>query len=83
MTREEYLKMFKENQELKAIFESAANTAEKRAIKAYTEDFVSNFYDNVFGPMLKAMEKDPDVFNKALTDLENELINEKESQESK
>lgn len=84
MTREEYLKMLRENEELKSIFSKAPSGNEKRAIKAYTEDFAMKFYENIFDPIMKALEKDPEALNKALSELENELIREEtETQENK
>jgi hypothetical protein len=50
-------------------------------IKAYTEDFLMKMYDNFLGPMMSAIEKDPDVVNKALTEIQKELI--REDQEKK
>ena len=43
-------------------------------IKAYAEDFLLKFYDSVLDPLSKAIEKDPDALNKALTKIEEDLI---------
>lgn len=74
MTREEYLKMFRDNEDMKNLLSKAPDAAEKRMIKAYAEDFLLKFYDSVIDPLSKAIEKDPDVLNKVLTKEEEDLI---------
>jgi hypothetical protein len=81
MTREEYLKLIRENDDIKDVISKATDPKEKRVIKAYTEDFLMKMYDNFLGPMMSAIEKDPDVVNKALTEIQKELI--REDQEKK
>jgi hypothetical protein len=74
MTREEYLKMFRDNEDMKNLLSKAPDATEKRMIKAYAEDFLLKFYDSVLDPLSKAIEKDPDALNKALTKIEEDLI---------
>lgn len=74
MKREDYLKLLRENENLKEIFSKSDDQKEKRAIKAYTEDFALKFYDNLLSPIMLILEKDPEALNKALTEIENELI---------
>ena len=74
MTREEYLKLFRENEDMKSILSKSSDASEKRMIKAYAEDFLLKFYDRVIDPLAKAIEKDPDVLNKVLTKEEEDLI---------
>ena len=74
MTRDEYLKMFRENADMKNLLMKSTDASEKRMIKAYAEDFLLKFYDSVLDPLSKAIEKDPDALNKALTKIEEDLI---------
>ena len=74
MTREEYLKTFRDNEDMKNLLSKAPNATEKRLIKAYTEDFLLKFYDNVIAPLSKSIEKEPDVLNKTLVKIEEDLI---------
>jgi len=74
MTREEYLKMFRDNNDVKKLLSKASDDAEKRMVKAYAEDFLLKIYDRVIDPLAKAIEKDPDALNKMLTKEEEDLI---------
>lgn len=47
---------------------------EKRAIRAYAEDIMSNFYKEVFKPISDAIEADPGGLKKACNEIENELF---------
>jgi hypothetical protein len=55
MTKEECLKMLRENDVFKKVLSSASTDAERRAIKAYAEDFLVKFYSNVAEPFSKAV----------------------------
>lgn len=75
MKREDYLKLIKESEEMKAVLSSVNDAKDKRMVKAYTEDFFMKFYDSMFAPILSELEKDPDALNKAFSEIEKELIN--------
>jgi hypothetical protein len=74
MTRDEYLKMFRENADMKNLLMKSTDASEKRMIKAYAEDFLLKIFDSVIDPLTKVIEKDPDVLNKVLTKEEEDLI---------
>jgi hypothetical protein len=75
MKREDYLKMIRESEEIKSVLSGVTDQKDKRAIKAYTEDFFMRFYDSLLGPIMSELEKDPEVLNKAFSEIEKELIN--------
>lgn len=75
MKKEDYVKMLQDNEAFKTVLKRATNDVDRRAIKAYAVDFVESFYDQVFEPFNKAVEKDPDLLNKIYSELEKSLIN--------
>lgn len=74
MKKEDYLKSLRQNEVFKKTLSQATSDKERQAIKAYTEDFLINFYNNVIGPLQTAIEKDPDLLNKVAAELDNQLI---------
>lgn len=74
MTRDEYLKMLRENEVFKSVLKMSGSDAEKRAIKAYAEDFMMKFYKDVFEHVDKATKSDPDALKKAFLEIESDLI---------
>lgn len=60
MKREECIKMLRENEVFKSILQQMKDDKEKRYVKAYAEDFIVKFYDNVFVPLEKAHQNDPE-----------------------
>lgn len=75
MKKEDYVKMLQENEVFKAVLKKAPNDTDKRIIKAYAEDFVEVFYEQVFEPFSKAIENDPELLNKVYSEIEKSLIN--------
>lgn len=83
MKREDYIKMLNDNEIYKSVLKQAADPSEKRMISAYAEDFINKFFNNVFEPVSKILENDPDALNKAITEIEKDLIsNNSGSQET-
>lgn len=75
MKKDDYLKALRHDEVFKEVLSRATSETERRAIKAYTEDFIVNFYNTLIEPLNKAMEKDPDLLKKVYAEIENELIN--------
>ena len=75
MKREDYIKILNENEIYKEVLKQASDPAERRFIKAYTEDFINKFFKNVVEPTKEILEKDPDALNKAILEIEKDLIN--------
>lgn len=63
------------------VLSRATSDDERRAIKAYTEDFMMKFYRNVFEPMETAKQTDPESLKKMYEDVEKEIVS-KDSKES-
>jgi hypothetical protein len=75
MKREDYLKALRHDETFKKVLSQATSEQGRRAIKAYTEDFIINFFNIVVDPLGKAMEKDPELIKKVYSEIENGLIN--------
>ena len=75
MKKEDYLKALRTDDAFKKVLLQATSEQERRAIKAYAEDFVINFFNNIVKPINEAMEKDPDLLKKVYDEIENGLIN--------
>lgn len=72
--KEEYLKLLRDDQTFKDILSKATDDAERRMIKAYTEDFYLKFYDNVFLPLNNFLNQDPESLNKTISEMNEDLI---------
>ena len=79
MKKEDYLNMLRNNPIFQSVLSKASSDEERRAIKAYTEDFMMRFYKNVFEPADKLKQQDPDALKNAYTEIENDLIKNKEN----
>jgi uncharacterized protein YjgD (DUF1641 family) len=75
MKKEDFLKQLRSNEVFKELLSRASNDAERRAIKAYTEDFMVNFVSNVLDPVTKVLEKDPEAMKKTYLEIEKDLLN--------
>ena len=75
MKKEEILKMLRDDPTYKQVLTMASDDKERQLIKAYTEDFMMKFYRSIFEPLSSAQQKDPDIVNKAVQKLNDELIN--------
>lgn len=74
MKKEEYLNLLRNNKLYQIILSKASSDEEKRAIKAYTEDFMMKFYTNVFSPISTLKKNDPDALKKIYSDVDDEII---------
>ena len=81
MKKEEYLNLLRNNTFFQMVLSRATSDDERRAIKAYTEDFMMKFYRNVFEPMETAKQTDPESLKKMYEDVEKEIVS-KDSKES-
>mgnify|MGYP003348900736 CR=1 FL=1 len=75
MKKEDVLRELRENKEFKDILSAASDDKERKFIKAHTENFILNFYNNVLEPLQKILENNPDALNKAVSEFESVLIN--------
>lgn len=73
-TRDDHLKLLHENDIFKTVLSKAASDEERRAIKAYTEHFYMNVFNNLLSPLTTAIQNDPDALKKAFLEIEKELI---------
>lgn len=69
MKREECVKLLRENDVFKSLLQQTKDEKERRYVKAYAEDFVTKFYDNVFAPIEKAFQEDPESVRKAVLEV--------------
>jgi hypothetical protein len=74
MKKEDYLKLLRENEVFKAVLSQATSDTERRAIKAYTEDFMVKFFNQVYEPVTQALEKEPEAIKNAYQEISSELI---------
>lgn len=75
MKKEEYLKLLRDNDVFKSVLSQSKDDKERRFIKAYAEEFMATFYNDVFHHIQKELEKDPEALKKAYLEIEKDLIN--------
>jgi catalase (peroxidase I) len=73
MTREEYLKLLRDNAQFKAVLQTVSDDKDRRTIKAYTEDMMMRLYE-VYAQLQKASQEDPEGFNKSVMKAQEDLI---------
>jgi len=81
MKKEDYLKQLRENDVFKTVLSKATSDAERRAIKAYTEDFMVKFFNQVYEPISHALQNDPEGIKNAYLEITSELINSGSAEE--
>lgn len=81
MDKDNILKRLREDQHYAELLGKAKDAEERDKIRAYTEGFVSSFYDSVFSHIQEAISKDPDALKKTLAELESQLIREETRKE--
>ena len=72
--KEDVLRQIRENDQFKEILKLAKDDSERKAIKAYTESFISVLYQNVFSHIERAIAEDPEALKKSLQEINDELI---------
>ena len=72
--KQELFDLLNKNEFYSKAIEHAPDDAQRRFIKAYTEDFILNFYNGVYKKINEELEKNPDALRKAVADLSEELI---------
>lgn len=73
-SREEALNELRNNAAFKLVLSKASSDSERRAIKAYTEDFFVKFYKQLYDPMVHAAAKDPDFIKNSCIKMDEGLI---------
>jgi hypothetical protein len=73
MKKEDYIKQLHEDELYKLVVSKASTETEKRAIQAFTEEFMLNFVD-VLEHLRAGIEENPEVFRKTLSELESEPL---------
>ena len=76
MKKEEFLKLFRENEAIISVLETAKDERERKAIRAHSEDMFMRLYDDLIKPIAEQLEKDPEGVSKAWSEIEKELIND-------
>ena len=74
LKREDYIKSLRENEVFKEILSRASSDAERRMIKAYSEEFLNQFFGNVVEPIASELKKNPDALKNAAQEIEKDLI---------
>jgi hypothetical protein len=74
MTRDDYLKALRENETYKTILSRATSDAERRAISAYTEDFIVRLCASVIEPAMTSLPTDPNDRMKVFQEVSEVLI---------
>lgn len=69
MKKEECLKQFREDETLKTVLSQTKDEDERRRIKAYAENFLSKFYDNIYVPFEKLSREDPEVLKASIQEV--------------
>ena len=77
MKREEYIKLLRNNESFQMILQQSKDEDECRRIKAYAEDFMGKFYDNVYQHFDKAARENPQELLKSLAEIFNAKGDEK------
>jgi len=73
MTREDYLKLLREDPNFRLVMDKSKDDKEKQLVTAMSEKFLMAFFD-VIEPIREAAEKDPEAFKKQLLEVEKELL---------
>jgi len=73
--RDDYIKGLRENEIFQEVLKRASSDTERRVIKAYAEEFLNAFFNNVVEPISKEIQKDPNAIKNAAAEIEKELIN--------
>lgn len=73
MKKEEYIKKLHEDEVFKSVVSKATSDADRRAIQAFTEEFMVSFVD-VLEQLHLAAAVDPQGFQKTLSELDGQLL---------
>lgn len=74
MKKEDYLKLFRDNDAIKGVLDTVKDDRERKAIRAHSEDMFLRLYDDLIKPLVEQLEKDPEGLSKAWSEIEKELI---------
>lgn len=83
MKKEDYLNLLRNNPIFQSALSKASSDEERRAIKAYTEDFLMKFLKEVFEPGEKLKKNDPDAIQKAYKEIEKEIVKKSDNESNK
>lgn len=73
MKKEEYIKKLHEDEVFKSVVSKATSDADRRAIQAFTEEFMMSFVD-VLEQLRSTAEADPDALQKILSELDGQPL---------
>ena len=74
VSKEDALQQLRNNKMYRDVLSSATSDSERRAIKAYTEDFFLKFYRSLYDPLATSVMKDPEGFKNEINKLHESLI---------
>lgn len=81
MKKEDYLKLLRDNPIFQKVLSMSSSEEEKRAIKAYTEDFMMKFFKDVYEPALKSKINESDSLKNTIKEIEKDIVKKDESQQ--
>lgn len=73
--KNDILNELRNNKIMQHVLSLAKDEDERRRIKAHAEGFALKLYKQMYEPVAKAKEKDPDVVMKSLQEIKQTLIN--------
>lgn len=73
MNREECIKKLHDHDVFKAAVSKASTDAERRAIKAFSEEFLLSFFD-VIQELKRNYESDPTAFQNVLSEIQQQHV---------
>ena len=73
-SRDDYLRLLRDDETYQKILSRATTDAERRAISAYTEDFLMRIYASIIEPALKSLPQDPEARMKVFQEATDVLI---------
>lgn len=73
MKREDCVKLLHDHEVFKTAVSKASNDSERRAIQAFSEEFLLSFFDAIT-EMKRNYEADPEGFQKVLSEMQSQQV---------